>query len=110
MWRGSLLPLDCAAVAQATDTGSASHSSGSKLPRHRAFAAVRPRLGIEPKACPRQVDNPASIVFGDLHPRPSPFSTEGLYVFHQSPRRFTFASAVYLAQRQADGDQPAESQ
>jgi hypothetical protein len=67
-------------------------------------------MGITPKACPRQVDNPISIAVGDLHNRPSPFSTEGFYVFQQSPRRFTFASAVYLAQRQADGDQPAESQ
>ncbi|TFF05036.1 hypothetical protein EXW72_20405 [Pseudomonas sp. BCA14] len=44
MWRGSLLPLGCAAAPnQATELhlmqranrfGSASHSNGSKLPRH----------------------------------------------------------------------------
>ncbi|POA33942.1 hypothetical protein C1884_18505 [Pseudomonas sp. GW460-R15] len=47
MWRGSLLPLDCEAVAsQSThlllmnalaDFGTALRSSGSKLPRHKCF-------------------------------------------------------------------------
>jgi hypothetical protein len=66
-------------------------------------------MGISPKASPQQVDNPASIAVGDAHNRLT-FSTEGFYVFQQSPRRFTFASALYLAQWQADGDQPVESQ
>ncbi|NTZ96549.1 hypothetical protein FCH79_14695 [Pseudomonas koreensis] len=45
MWRGSLLPLGCAAVANPCSSvsqensdcrfGGASHPSGSKLPRHR---------------------------------------------------------------------------
>ncbi|OPG74086.1 hypothetical protein B1219_03165 [Pseudomonas ogarae] len=35
MWRGSLLPLGCAAP---TRTGTASRSSGSKLPRHKKQA------------------------------------------------------------------------
>jgi hypothetical protein len=66
--------------------------------------------GIFPKACPRQVDNLALIAVADLLIASPPFSTEGFYVLNQSPRRFTFASAVYLAQWQADGDQPAQSQ
>ncbi|AXA58002.1 hypothetical protein CEQ51_27790 [Pseudomonas thivervalensis] len=45
LWRGSLLPLGCAAVAKPADAicledrvnpfGAASRPSGSKLPRHR---------------------------------------------------------------------------
>ncbi|PMU24976.1 hypothetical protein C1X89_12830 [Pseudomonas sp. GP01-A8] len=49
MWRGSLLPLGCAAAPKPMITvpqayrvnrsGSASRSSGSKLPRHRIRVA-----------------------------------------------------------------------
>ncbi|RQO51479.1 hypothetical protein DBR46_20385 [Pseudomonas sp. KBW05] len=36
LWRGSLLPLDCAAVpAFQAKSGAATRPSGSKLPRHR---------------------------------------------------------------------------
>jgi hypothetical protein len=66
--------------------------------------------GIFPKACSRQVDKLVSKAVADPLIASPPFSTEGFYVLHQSPRRFTFASAVYLAQWQADGDQPAQSQ
>ncbi|WP_206542479.1 hypothetical protein, partial [Pseudomonas mediterranea] len=65
---------------------------------------------FHPKACPQQVDNPISKAVLAIFTFAPPFSTEGFYVFQQSPRRFTFASAVYLAQRQADGNQPAQSQ
>jgi hypothetical protein len=37
LWRGSLLPLGCEAAPKSTDAdfiASASHSNGSKLPRH----------------------------------------------------------------------------
>ncbi|PMY53199.1 hypothetical protein C1X69_13450 [Pseudomonas sp. FW305-67] len=47
LWRGSLLPLDCEAVAiqpmhfpvmnALADFGTAARSSGSKLPRHKCF-------------------------------------------------------------------------
>ncbi|KAA0984462.1 hypothetical protein FQ192_27790 [Pseudomonas sp. ANT_J12] len=57
MWRGSLLPLGCAAVANPDNSvrlkseGAASQPSGSKLPRHRCarryFCAVLlSQLGI----------------------------------------------------------------
>ena len=38
LWRGSLLPLECAALARSfawTEFGAASQPSGSKLPCHR---------------------------------------------------------------------------
>ncbi|MVV52148.1 hypothetical protein EJA72_28505 [Pseudomonas sp. PB120] len=50
LWRGSLLPFGCVAVAKPTDgicltecsafIGTASRSSGSKLPRHRVLRAA----------------------------------------------------------------------
>ncbi|PMU12468.1 hypothetical protein C1Y11_00370 [Pseudomonas sp. FW305-20] len=51
MWRGSLLPLDCEAIAKQlmhfpvmnalADVGTALRSSGSKLPRHKYFRVCR---------------------------------------------------------------------
>ncbi|QBZ91180.1 hypothetical protein EPZ47_21555 [Pseudomonas viciae] len=41
LWRGSLLPLQCAALANVhsvADFGAAAQPSGSKLPRHRVFS------------------------------------------------------------------------
>ncbi|KAB0516107.1 hypothetical protein F7R05_02395 [Pseudomonas koreensis] len=48
-WRGSLLPLGCAAVAKTakpmrlTNFGRASRRSGSKLPRHKKRGFHQPR-------------------------------------------------------------------
>ncbi|OWP70555.1 hypothetical protein CEC48_17330 [Pseudomonas sp. K2I15] len=64
MWRGSLLPLGCAADP---NFGSASHSSGSKLPRHRTLPGHKPRLCLKPQA--RTPESPPH-----LEPRlPRPF-------------------------------------
>ncbi|AVX89939.1 hypothetical protein PkP19E3_17205 [Pseudomonas koreensis] len=41
LWRGSLLPLGCAAVAnRVASIGAASQPSGSKLPRHTFIFAM----------------------------------------------------------------------
>ncbi|WP_139230441.1 MULTISPECIES: hypothetical protein [unclassified Pseudomonas] len=95
--------------------GVAAQLIGDKSPRHQMSRpqAADLKLAVDsfrPKACPRQVDNPISKAVLAIFRLAPPFSTEGFYVFQQSPRRFTFASAVYLAQRQADGDQPAQGQ
>ncbi|OPA84511.1 hypothetical protein BFW87_28835 [Pseudomonas fluorescens] len=54
LWRGSLLPLGCAAapppastvrlIHREADRGAASRPSGSKLPRHRFFARLIDRV------------------------------------------------------------------
>ncbi|PMY56977.1 hypothetical protein C1X68_27520 [Pseudomonas sp. FW303-C2] len=60
LWRGSLLPLGCAAAPKPfslcvreimlTGFGSASHSSGSKPPRHRD--SVRLSVRASPRSVP----------------------------------------------------------
>ncbi|TLG94261.1 hypothetical protein FEM54_00160 [Pseudomonas edaphica] len=52
LWRGSLLPLDCAAVPQ--HFASASHSSGSKLPRHNEIFLPRKNSAPRETASPHR--------------------------------------------------------
>ncbi|KAB0498543.1 hypothetical protein F7R06_24840 [Pseudomonas moorei] len=61
MWRGSLLPLDCAAVVNLVNVmclnkcgvwvGAASQPSGSKLPRHKKPLSSH-QLPTKPDATP----------------------------------------------------------
>ncbi|RDS90705.1 hypothetical protein DL347_11670 [Pseudomonas fluorescens] len=52
LWRGSLLPLDCVAVAS---FGGASHPSASKLARHNKLAPTEEQTALSLVQCdPRE--------------------------------------------------------
>ncbi|AUO26079.1 hypothetical protein C1X89_14625 [Pseudomonas sp. GP01-A8] len=70
LWRGSLLPLGCAAVVKSAPAlfqeeciGTASRSSGSKLPRHKSGRHISGQPTI-PRTMKYSTDGPSK------HPSP----------------------------------------